>query len=94
MTHSLRIGIIGDYAPDHFSHIATINALDHAARALSLEIDAKWLPTASLSLENVEEKLAPFGGLWCAPKSPYVSTEVALRAICFARERQYPFIGT
>jgi CTP synthase (UTP-ammonia lyase) len=95
----LRIGIIGDFEPSYPSHIATNEALNHAARALSLTLDPSWLPTLSLldmppSDDDSETILKQFDGLWCAPGSPYKSMEGALKAIRFAREHDRPFVGT
>jgi CTP synthase (UTP-ammonia lyase) len=90
----VRIAIIGDYTPDHFSHVATNNALIHAGAARLIQFDVEWLHTADLSAGNIEDMLYPFHGIWCGPKSPYASADGALSAIRFARERLYPFIAT
>lgn len=91
MDSKVRIGIIGDY-DGRPSHIATDNALKHSAEQLQLTVEAEWLPT-SLFDESVT-KLKEYDGLWCAPGSPYQSMNGAIRAIRFARENNYPFIGT
>ncbi len=51
------------------------------------------MPTESLE-NGVESVISNFDGLWCAPGSPYNSMDGALNAIKFARENDYPFIGT
>ena len=94
MNQLLRIGIIGDFNPNYPSHAATNEALNHAARALSLDVDQVWLPTQSLESEASEKELNNLDGLWCAPGSPYKSTRGALKAIRFAREMDRPFLGT
>ena len=92
----MRIGIIGDYNPDYPSHIATNEALAHAAAALSLTVEPIWLPTESLEDESSEASalLRRSDALWCSPGSPYKSMTGALRGIRFAREQGHPFIGT
>lgn len=90
----IRIGIIGDYKASFEPHRATDAALTHAASALSLGIDAVWLPTASLDLPDAVRSLASFCGLWVAPGSPYQSMNGALKAIQFARESRLPVLGT
>src|ERR1700681_2640223 len=72
MTTALRIGIIGDYQPAYRPHPATNEALDHAARSLSVPIEVTWLPTASLE-GPLQPHLQVFDALWCAPGSPYQS---------------------
>ena len=94
MNRTLRVGIIGDFDPSYPSHIATNEALRHAARALSLSVGSSWLPTQSLDDRGSGTALEQFGALWCAPGSPYKSMNGALRAITFAREHDWPFVGT
>lgn len=50
-------------------------------------------PTDSLEAGN-EQNLNSFDAFWCAPGSPYKSAQGAMNAIQFARENNYPFIGT
>ena len=94
MSQLLRIGIIGDLDPSRPSHRATNEALAHAAGALSVTLEICWLPTPSLEQESGESALRQYDALWCAPGSPYKSMEGALRAIRFAREQGWPFLGT
>jgi CTP synthase (UTP-ammonia lyase) len=94
MNAPLSIGIIGDFNPRLRSHTVTNEALNHAASALSVTINASWLPTPSLEDEDSEATLQRCDALWCAPASPYQSMHGALRAIQFAREQGWPFLGT
>lgn len=94
MNARLRVGIIGDFKPNLRSHIATNEALSHAATALAATVECSWLPTPSLEADDSEAMLQSFDALWCAPASPYTSMTGALRAIRFARERDWPFLGT
>jgi CTP synthase (UTP-ammonia lyase) len=94
MNQPVKVGIIGDFDPNRRSHIATNEALGHATTALSITVECSWLPTQSLDDEGSEAMLQPFDALWCAPASPYKSMHGALRAIRFAREKDWPFIGT
>ena len=94
MNERPMVGIIGDYDSNLRSHIATNGALSHAARALSAAVDSSWIPTRSLSNGFDEATLKRFDALWCAPGSPYKSMDGALRAIQFAREKGWPFVGT
>jgi CTP synthase (UTP-ammonia lyase) len=87
-------GIIGDFDPQLRYHLATNEALDHAASALSVTVDCIWLPTESLDHADCEATLQGFDALWCAPASPYNSMRGALQGIQFARAQGWPFIGT
>ena len=93
MNRALRIGIIGDFT-DYPSQVATDEALAHAAGALSVVLDCSWLDTPLLAEPSGEMALSRCDALWCAPGSPYKSIAGALRAIQFAREEGWPFIGT
>lgn len=94
MDQPVRVGIIGDFDRKRHTHVATNDALNHAARALAVAIESTWLPTLSLDDESSQDKLKQFDALWCAPASPYKSMSGALRSIRFAREEGWPFIGT
>ena len=94
MNRPLRVGIIGDFEPNFHSHVATNEALSHAAGALSLTLDRHWLPTQSLNDDGSETILEGYDSLWCSPGSPYNSMNGALKAIRFARETDRPFVGT
>ncbi len=93
MNNLIKIGIIGDFSSEKPSHKATNEALNHCANYLGISIDFKWLPPESLE-SNTDKSLMEFDGLWCAPGSPYKSMKGAINAIQFARENDYPFIGT
>jgi CTP synthase (UTP-ammonia lyase) len=89
----IRIGVIGDRAPSRETHVATDDALSHAAHALSLDLEAHWLPTPALAAQPTAE-LASFAGFFVAPGSPYRSLDGALRGIRYAREAGRPLLGT
>lgn len=92
MKLTVKIGIIGDFNPDYCSHIETNEAINHAGDALGFSVKVQWLPTKALN--NQLATLEKFDALWCSPGSPYQSMEGALKAIRFAREHDYPFLGT
>jgi CTP synthase (UTP-ammonia lyase) len=89
---TIRVGVIGDY-DGRPSHLATDEAIRHCAAHLGLEQETQWISTEILETGS-EQKLEVFDALWCAPGSPYKSAQGAMNAIQFARENNYPFIGT
>jgi CTP synthase (UTP-ammonia lyase) len=89
----IKIGIIGDFEFERPSHKATNEALNHCADYLRINLELQWLPTESLE-RDADKSIGKFDGLWCAPGSPYKSMQGAINAIRFARENNYPFIGT
>lgn len=94
MESAIQVGIVGDFNPSFHSHLATNVALQHAAGKLNLEVESRWLPTASLLAPGAEEVLAAYDGLWASAGSPYRSMQGMLRAIKFARERDWPLMAT
>lgn len=93
MEQAIKVGVIGDFSPDNHTHIATNEAIYHTAENLAISVDACWLPTRSLE-NHTNSSLEKFDAFWCSPGSPYQSMAGALLAIQFAREQDYPFIGT
>ena len=94
MDQKIKIGIIGEFHPDRPSHNATNQALNHAAGALSMNLDIAWLLTQPLENDSGIKDLVNFDALWCAPGGLYKSKIGTIRAIQFAREKGWPFIGT
>ena len=48
MNRMLNIGVIGDFDPEKNSHPSTNNAIQHAAKHLSVKANITWIPTGSL----------------------------------------------
>jgi len=92
MSSVIKLGIIGDY-DGRPSHLATEEAVKHCASRLDFIAEWDWIPTDSLE-NGAADKLSHYDGLWCSPGSPYKSMNGAINAIQFAREHNYPFIGT
>jgi CTP synthase (UTP-ammonia lyase) len=94
MPTAVRIGIIGDFEPSYHSHFATNAALYDAATKLKVQVLLRWLPTPSLDSADAPKILNRWDGLIASPGSPYKSFTGMLRAIEFARTRDWPFTGT
>ncbi len=94
MTDAVRIGILGDFNPEFRSHHATNDAIQHAATKLQIKVESEWVSTPSLAAPEGAKVLETFDGIWASPGSPYKSMDGMLRGIQFARERDWPFLGT
>jgi len=94
MTRALRIAIVADYNPKNKYHVATEQSVGHAAKSLGIAAESVWMDTDRLDNDYAEKRLAECDAIWAGTSSPYRSMEGALRAIKFAREQGYPFIGT
>jgi CTP synthase (UTP-ammonia lyase) len=93
MNTPVRIAIVGDFNPEFHSHPATNASIDHAAARLKMSVRHDWVATQDVG-EKPEQVLSSYHGIWASPGSPYRSFEGMLRAIEFARTRQWPFVGT
>ncbi len=87
----VRIGLIGDHDAAVVAHQAIPGAIRLAASASTRPVVGEWVPTIEI---HDEGRIRDFDGIWCVPATPYRSTDGALRAIRFARERGRPFLGT
>jgi CTP synthase (UTP-ammonia lyase) len=85
-----QIGIVGDFDPQKPIHLATSEAIQHAAQSLNESSEFEWLPTDAAEQAN----LSAYHGFWMAPGSPYRSLSGALRTIRYAREEKVPLLGT
>jgi CTP synthase (UTP-ammonia lyase) len=94
VTDAVRIGILGDFNTEFRSHHATNDCLQHAVKKLGISVESEWIPTPSLLDPDAQKKLEAFDGIWAAPGSPYKSFDGMLKGIQFARERDWPFLGT
>ncbi|OGO36552.1 MAG: hypothetical protein A2147_07265 [Chloroflexi bacterium RBG_16_57_8] len=93
MKEELSIGIIGDFDPNKPSHIATNEALKHAADHLSLRAKVTWLPTPSLVPLQARMEFDRYDAIWAAPGDPE-SSEGAILGVKQARLWGKPFLGT
>ena len=94
MNAPVPIAIVADFNSASCSHIATNDALAHSTTALGFNVKPTWVATSDLADGNTAKRLAGFAGLWIGPGSPYASMDGALSAICLARERRIPLLGT
>jgi CTP synthase (UTP-ammonia lyase) len=85
-----RIAILGEFDPAFPPHKATNDALAHTATTLGVDVDARWVSTADVTIEAIQA----YSGIWVAPGSPYKSLANTLTAIRHAREQRIPCFGT
>jgi CTP synthase (UTP-ammonia lyase) len=93
MHDAVRVAVIGDFNPDYETHRAINRSLGHAADALGIHMDSKWVATGCAA-RDADKILRNHNGLFVASGSPYRSMEGAFAAIRFARTQGWPLIGT
>ncbi len=89
----LEIGIVGDYDPFNETHLASTEAVEHAARHLGADVDVVWIPTVDITSADAR-MLRDADALLIAPGSPYRSMDGALFAITHARVHDVVLLGT
>ncbi|PZG13692.1 CTP synthase C-terminal region-related (seleno)protein [Nonomuraea aridisoli] len=92
MERTLTVAVVGDRDQTYAPHVATDDALRHAAGLLGVEVQVCWLSTGPLESDLSGVRAADV--LWCAPGSPYKSMTGALAALRHGREHAIPTLGT
>lgn len=93
MSDTVRVAIVGDFNPEYHTHHAINASLEHAAEALRLRMDSKWVATGCAE-RDADKIFRNYEGLFIASGSPYRSMEGAFAAIRFARTLGWPLIAT
>jgi CTP synthase (UTP-ammonia lyase) len=89
-----EIALIGERDPGKPAHAGIEASIAMFQRDVDPALDFRWVSTAEVAALSPERALSTASGVWCAPGSPYESTDGALRAIRFAREHHRVFLGT
>jgi CTP synthase (UTP-ammonia lyase) len=88
-----RLAVVGDFSPAKETHLATTEALHHAAEAGGRDVEVTWAATTEVE-RSPEGALRDCDGLLIAPGSPYRSMAGALAAITLARVQDIPVLAT
>jgi CTP synthase (UTP-ammonia lyase) len=88
-----RIAVIGDYQAGNPTHESVAQAVKHSDASQGWSSSVEWIPTDEAQRIG-EQRLGEFTGFWIAPGSPYRSMQGALDVIRYAREWDWPLLGT
>jgi CTP synthase (UTP-ammonia lyase) len=86
----MRVGLLIDSPADARYHVATVEALRHAADALGCDMDLRVHRTNAIPANGV----GAFDGVVIGPGSPYLDESAVWDIIRGARERGVPLVGT
>jgi len=89
----IKLGIMGDFDASNATHVATNEALDHAAQYLKVQLTYEWVNTERIEPE-FDTISRCYHGLLIAPGSPYKSMSGVLTIIQYARINKIPVLGT
>jgi CTP synthase (UTP-ammonia lyase) len=85
----LRVAVLIDLPPGQAYHVATLEAIEHASRALGVAVESRVLRT-----NTIPGDLDDYAAIIVGPGSPYDDPEAVHAAIRTARERGIPLVGT
>ncbi|HTJ53036.1 MAG TPA: hypothetical protein VL443_26460 [Cyclobacteriaceae bacterium] len=88
----ISICVIGDYDPRMYTHVALNNAIEHCRPFVQVELIYAWFATDQIT-ETIFTR-NKFQAFWIAPGSPYKNDEAVYKAIQWAREYDFPILGT
>lgn len=88
---TVTIALVGDRRETVVAHRCIPRALELASPS-GVTVAARWIHTTELATSI--SPLDACAAVWLIPASPYASTEGALRAVQYAREKPLPFLGT
>jgi len=87
----VSVAIIGDFKEQKHTHVALNDAVKHAALHLPFELFTQWISTADIDTRIIAKN---FQALWIAPGSPYTNDQAVYNLIQWARENDFPILGT
>lgn len=96
LSHSdgnVKIAVIGKYTDVVDSYKSIGESLVHAGIANRLQIDIEYIDAATITEENVSEKLVQFDGLIVPGGFGERAVDGKIHAITYARENKIPFLG-
>jgi CTP synthase len=92
-TDTVEIGLVGKYTelPDAYKSIH--EAFIHAGTKNDCKVNVHYIPSESLTKDNIKEKLGGLDGILVAPGFGERGIEGKIAAIKYVRENKIPFFG-
>ena len=89
----VTVGLVGKYVQLHDAYLSVGEALRHAGYALGAEVEIRWIDSAALTPENLEEHLSPCDGILVPGGFGSRGIEGMIQAAKYAREKGIPYLG-
>lgn len=100
MVHSIKnptgevtIALVGKYTQLHDAYISVVESLRHGGIAHNISINIKWIPSESVTEDNVAELLGTVDAILVPGGFGDRGIEGKIYAIRYAREHKIPFLG-
>ncbi len=91
--HKVEIAIVGKYVQLSDAYLSVVEALRHAAMAMSSELRLRWVNSEKLEVEGVETHLQGVDGVLVPGGFGVRGVDGKIEAIKFARIQKIPFLG-
>lgn len=93
ITESVNIAIVGKYVELHDAYISIVESLNHGGYLNKVNVNIKWINSANLTEESVEDLLSGVDGILVPGGFGDRGIEGKILAIKYARENNVPFLG-
>jgi len=90
---SVPVALVGKYVELHDAYISVREALKHAALALGVELDLKWVHSVDLEKGDVSQKLEGVAGIVVPGGFGSRGIEGKINAAHYARTNKVPYLG-
>ncbi len=90
---SVTIALVGKYVELHDAYISVREALKHAALAVGVKLDLRWVHSVDLEKGSLEEKLGDVSGIIVPGGFGSRGIEGKINAARYARMNQVPYLG-
>ncbi|HTW93096.1 MAG TPA: CTP synthase [bacterium] len=92
-TEQLEIGLCGKYMRLHDAYKSVVEAVHHAASAVGVRVNIRWIESEEITPETVDERLAGLAGIVVPGGFGVRGIEGKLCAVKYCREHRLPFLG-
>lgn len=89
----IKIALVGKYIELKDSYKSIAESFYHAGAANECKVELKWIHSAKITENNLEEKLGDVDGILVAPGFGSRGIDGKIEAVKFARENGVPFLG-
>lgn len=89
----VTVALVGKYTQLHDAYISVVESLKHGAVAHNASVNIKWVPSETVTKENVDELLGDVNGILVPGGFGDRGIDGKLFAIQYAREHKIPFLG-
>lgn len=89
----VTVALVGKYTQLHDAYLSVVESLKHGAVAHQSSINIKWIPSETVTKENVAELLGDVSGIVVPGGFGDRGIDGKINAIQYARENNIPFLG-